>query len=160
MTSSLPYCRKERHRGENIFKKKFLSIMYYKVKWKCKSLISGMRKTFFFKKILTGILLIWFFLCILPGDCLLLGCAEKNSLYCTEKESVIVTHIDADSSIPLDVSHCSNCCALCAHNIVMGLLQDSSLFLCSPSSRVKTIHFNHSKSIIQAVIYHPPRLTA
>ena len=119
-----------------------------------------MRKIVFLQKGLQSILVIWFFLCILPGDCLVLGCVEKDSLHCAEKESVILSQNGTDSSIPVGVSHCSKCCVLCAHNLVIGLLQNSSLFLSSSSSWFKPLHCNHPQSILQTVIYHPPRLAA
>ena len=120
--------------------------------------VYSMHKIIFLKKGLLGILVIWFLLCIVPGDCLLLGCDEKDLLHCAEKELVLLSHNDADSHIPMGDQHCSHCCVLCAHNFVMGLLQNSSLFLSSSSSLFKTLHFNHSKSIFQTIIYHPPRI--
>lgn len=119
-----------------------------------------MRKTIFLKRGLKNILVVWFFFCILPGDCFLLGCEEKDLLYRAEEESVTFSHNDADSSVPQDHLHCQNCCVLCAHNLVMSLLQSSSLVLFSSSSWFKTLHFNHPKSILQTIIYHPPRLAA
>lgn len=119
-----------------------------------------MRKTIFFKKGLQSILMIWFLLCILPGDCLLLGCVEDDVFHCSEEESVIISHNDTHSPLPIDDHHCSHCCLLCAHNLVMGLLQNSLLFLSSPSSWFQSLHSNHFKSIFQTIIYHPPRLAA
>lgn len=119
-----------------------------------------MRKVVFLNNSFIGILIVWFLLCILPGDCFLLGCGEKDSFHCSERESAGLSHHDDSSSLPSDDQHCSHCCLLCAHNVVMGLLQNSSLFISSPSSRFQTRPCNHFKSIFQTIIYHPPRLAA
>ena|SRR3990167_338816 len=120
-----------------------------------------MLKTMFLKEGLKGILVIWFLLCILPGDCLVLGCAEKDSFYCVQKEyDAVSSHHDDCSSIPTDDPCCPNCCALCANNLVLHVFQDSSFVFTSPSSRIKTPLFSHFDTIFQTNIYHPPRLTA
>jgi hypothetical protein len=119
-----------------------------------------MRKTIFFKRGLKTILAVWFLLCIFPGDCLFLGCVEKGLMYCDERGTVILSHDNVDSPIAMDDQHCPNCCAMCTHNLVVGLLQNSSLFFSSPSSRLKPLDFNHSKGILQTIIYHPPRLAS
>ena len=119
-----------------------------------------MQKAIFFKKGLTGILIVWFFLCILSGDCFLLGCGEKGLSHCTEKETVVVscTNTNTNSSIPVGDTHCPNCCVLCAHNLVMDVFQAPSYQISTPSSLFKVYHNNHVKNILQTVIYHPPRL--
>jgi len=76
-----------------------------------------MLKTIFIKGGLKSILAIWFLLCILPGDCFLLGCVEKDSFHCNETETVVSSQTDADSPIPSADLHCPNCCVLCAHNL-------------------------------------------
>lgn len=119
-----------------------------------------MHKTIFLKKGIPCIATIWFFLCIAPGDCFLLRCAEKYLPPCAEEELVIASYTAADSFIPAGDQHCAHCCVLCAHNLVLGLLQNSSLFLHSPSSRFTTPYCNHPTGIFPFVIYHPPRLAA
>src|SRR5574342_661156 len=105
--------------------------------------IVNMQKTSLFKKSLKSILVIWFFLCIFPGDCFLLHCAEKEPFFCAEKEPAILSHKDADSSIPSCETHCPNCCVLCVHNLVMHLCQNPSFTLTSLSSRFKIPQFNY-----------------
>src|SRR3972149_7336660 len=119
-----------------------------------------MIKTIFTKCGLKSILAIWFTLCILPGDCLVLGCAEKDSFYCGERESAVLSHNDDCSSIPTDDPCCPTCCVLCAHNLVLHVFQKSSFTFTNTSSRFKTQPFNHFKNIFQSIIYHPPRLFA
>lgn len=118
-----------------------------------------MRKDAFLKKGFEGILVLWFLVCILPGDCLLLGCAGNDVSPCSENKSAVVPHADAGSCIPPDGQHCPNCCMLCAHNLVMHISQNSSSgFADSPSLLAPTL-CSHSNSIFQTIIYHPPRLT-
>ena len=112
----------------------------------------------FLKEGLKGILVIWFLLCILPGDCFVLGCVEKDSFHCGETETVVSSQTDDDSPIPSADSHCPTCCVLCAHNLVLHVFQDSSFTFTNTSSRFKTQPFNHFKNILQTSIYHPPRL--
>ncbi|MBI4222235.1 MAG: hypothetical protein HY607_06095 [Planctomycetes bacterium] len=119
-----------------------------------------MLKTIYIKYGLKSILTVWFFLCILPGDCFVLGCVEKDLFHCDQKESVIISQNDADSSIPQSNPHCQNCCVLCANNLVLHVFQDSSFTFTNTSSRFKTQPFNHFKNIFQTSIYHPPRLAA
>ncbi|UJS17011.1 MAG: hypothetical protein L3J17_14000 [Candidatus Jettenia sp.] len=118
-----------------------------------------MGKTIFLKRALQTILVLWFFVCILPGDCLLLGCAEKHAFHCTENESVTVTHNATDPSLPQDNSHCSDCCVLCIHNLVMHMNQNSPYTLAGSFYRFKVPLFKQSNTIFQSIIYHPPRLT-
>ena len=122
-------------------------------------ILANMSKDNFLRKGFKGIFVIWFVLCILPGDCFLLGCGERDAFCCHEKESTSVSQHCDNSSIPQEDQHCSNCCVLCAHNVILYVLQNSSFpHICS-SSRLKTFSFKRPKSIFQAVIYHPPRLT-
>ena len=114
----------------------------------------------FLKEGLKGILVIWFLLCILPGDCFVLGCVEKDSFHCGETETVVSSQTDDDSPIPSADSHCPTCCVLCAHNLVLHVFQKSSFTFTNTSSRFKTQPFNHFKNIFQTIIYHPPRLFA
>ena len=114
----------------------------------------------FLKEGLKGILVIWFLLCILPGDCFVLGCVEKDSFHCGETETAVSSQTDDDSPIPSADSHCPTCCVLCAHNLVLHVFQDSSFTFTNTSSRFKTQPFNHFKNIFQTIIYHPPRLFA
>ncbi|MCC6324861.1 MAG: hypothetical protein L3J18_05890 [Candidatus Brocadia sp.] len=136
---------------ENFFKNLHTTINFY---------FLFMHKTIFCKKTMQGILMIWFLLCILPGDCLLLGCVEGDVLHCAEKEAAVISHQDVLDSLPMDDQHCSHCCLLCTHNLVMGLLQKSFLFLNRSPRWVQTLHVNHFKSIFQTIIYHPPRFAA
>ena len=120
----------------------------------------NMRKTIFFQKGLTSILVIWVLLCILPGDCFLLGCGEEDLLYqCAEEETIVSSYANGDFPIAIGDSHCTNCCLLCSHNIVMDLCQFSPILLIIQSRRFKAVHFNHFKNTLSAIIYHPPRLT-
>src|SRR3990167_8986214 len=95
-----------------------------------------MLKTMFLKEGLKGILVIWFLLCILPGDCFVLGCVEKDSFHCGETETAVSSQTDDDSPIPSADSHCKTCCVLCAHNLVLHVFQDSS-FTFTNTSRTK-----------------------
>ncbi|OQZ03104.1 MAG: hypothetical protein B6D34_09635 [Candidatus Brocadia sp. UTAMX1] len=114
----------------------------------------------FKKKGQNVILVIWFLLCIFPGDCFLLGCGAKDlSHQSAEKEAIILTHADSDISVAMADLHCTNCCLLCSHNIVVDLCYVSSFFLVILFSRFKAFHFSHFKNILSAIIYHPPRLT-
>lgn len=113
-----------------------------------------------FRKSLKGILVIWFVLCILPGDCLLLGCGEKDVFQSGAKEVVCHFHNATDSSVPLDGSHCPDCCALCSHNLVFHFYQDSLYSFCNFNHCLKILSCRHSSNILQAVIYHPPRIVA
>ena len=117
-----------------------------------------MEKVFFLKKDFIVALTFWFILCILPGDCFVLGCGEKDSFHSGERESAVLSHTGDCSSVPSDDQHCSHCCLLCSHNLVIGLLQNSLLFLRVSSSWLQHIRFDHFKSIFQTIIYHPPRL--
>ena len=119
-----------------------------------------MLKTIYIKYGLKSILVIWFLLCILPGDCFVLGCVENDLFHCDQKESVIISKNDADSSIPQSNPHCQNCCVLCAHNLVLYLFQNTSFAFAVTPGWLKAQPFNHSKNIFQTIIYHPPRLTA
>ncbi len=119
-----------------------------------------MEKIIFLKKAFIGILTVWFLLCILPGDCLLLGCGEKDTACCVEKESTVLSHKDGCSSIPEDDPCCPTCCLLCAHNIVMHVFQNASFAFISTPSRLNPQPFNHHKNVFQTTIYHPPRLSA
>ena len=119
-----------------------------------------MKNIIFLKKGFIVILAIWFLLCILPGDCLVLGCAERDSFHCGERESAVSSHNDDCSSIPTDDPCCPNCCVLCANNLVLHVFQDTSFPFTNTSSRLKIQPFNHFKNIFQTIIYHPPRLTA
>jgi hypothetical protein len=114
----------------------------------------------FLKKAFIGIMVIWFLLCILPGDCLVLGCVEKDLFHCDQKETVVLSQNDTPSSVPEGNPHCQNCCVLCANNLVLHVFQDSSFAFTNTSSRLKTQPFNHFKNVFQTIIYHPPRLTA
>jgi hypothetical protein len=119
-----------------------------------------MEKIIFLKKGFIVILTVWFLLCILPGDCLVLGCGENDSFHCDEMESAVLSHNDDCSSIPSDDRHCSHCCLLCTHNLVFGLLQNA-LLVCNSFFRwFQPLQFGHFKSIFQTIIYHPPRLAA
>ncbi|MBI2470359.1 MAG: hypothetical protein HYV59_03845 [Planctomycetes bacterium] len=117
-----------------------------------------MKKIIFFKRGFIGILVVWFLLCILPGDCLVLGCAEKDSFHCTERESAVLSHNDTCPSIPEDKPHCQNCCVLCAHNLVLHLFQNPPFSFTGTPGRFKTISVDHPNRIFQTIIYHPPRL--
>ena len=119
-----------------------------------------MLKTNFLKKCLKSILIIWFLLCILPGDCLVLGCVEKDLSHCVAKESAVSSHNNDCSSIPTDDPCCPDCCLLCTHNLVLHVFQKSSFTFTNTSSRFKTQPFDHPNNIFQTIIYHPPRLTA
>jgi len=111
--------------------------------------------------IIKTILVLWFFLCIVPGDCLLLDCAGENASACHEKASaVLCCGDDADTCIPQTDSHCPNCCTLCANHLVMPLFQNDSFVFTTPTSLVKIPLFTHVDSVFQTIIYHPPRLTA
>jgi len=114
----------------------------------------------FIKRSIKSILVIWFFLCILPGDCLVLGCVEKDLFHCDQKETVVLSQNDTTSPVPEGNPHCQNCCVLCAHNLVLHIFQNASFIFASTPSRFKTQPFNHFKNIFQTIIYHPPRLTA
>ena len=102
----------------------------------------------------------WFFLCILPGDCLLLGCGEQDASRCTEEETAMTSHHDADGCVLPEDDHCPNCCVLCAHNLVAHVYQIPSYVFVHSSIRAKTFLAPHADTIFQTVIYHPPRLTA
>lgn len=119
-----------------------------------------MLKTIYIKYGLKSILVIWFFLCILPGDCFVLGCVENDLFHCDQKESVITSKNDADSSIPQSNPHCQNCCMLCAHNLIVYVSKEFSFSFTSPYSWFKAPPFIHFNEILQTLIYHPPRLTA
>ena len=112
----------------------------------------------FLKEGLKGILVIWFLLCILPGDCFVLGCVETNSFHCGEKEPAVLSYNDNCASTSTDDPCCPNCCVLCANNLILHLFQDSLFTFTNTSSRLKTQPFNHFTNILQTTIYHPPRL--
>ncbi|MBM4056377.1 MAG: hypothetical protein FJ264_17235 [Planctomycetes bacterium] len=117
-------------------------------------------KTSFFKKLFSGILVVWFLLCILPGDCLLLGCTEESLSRCTEDNSVILPHCNEHTSVVLDDSHCSDCCVLCAHNIVLHITQYFPFTHMNPSGKDITQHTNRFKNIFLTIIFRPPRIIA
>ena len=110
--------------------------------------------------IIKTILILWFFLCIVPGDCLLLDCAGENTSACHNKAFTVLIHDYADPCIPQTDSHCPNCCTLCANHLVMPLFQNFSFVFTTPTSLVKIPLFTHFDSVFQTIIYHPPRLTA
>lgn len=110
--------------------------------------------------IIKTIVVIWFLLCIVPGDCLLLDCAGENASACHEKASAILSCGNADTCFPQTDAHCPNCCTLCANHLVLPLFQNFSFVFTSPASLVKMPLFTHFDGIFQTLIYHPPRLTA
>src|SRR3989339_975529 len=110
-----------------------------------------MLKTIFMKGGLKSILAIWFLLCILPGDCFVLGWAEKDSFHCGERESAVLSQNDDCSSIPTDDPCCPDCCLLCTHNLVLHVFQKSSFTFTNTSSRFKTQPFDHPNNIFQTI---------
>src|SRR3972149_3021641 len=106
-----------------------------------------MLKTIFIKGGLKSILAIWFLLCILPGDCFLLGCVEKDSFHCNETETVVSSQTDADSPIPSADLHCPNCCVLCKHTISLLTFTNASNSSASRSSILSPPNFNHFDTI-------------
>lgn len=123
------------------------------------TILANISKADFLQKGFKGILVIWFLLCILPGDCLLLGCGGGDDFHCHEKESTLVSQHCDNASVPQDDQHCPNCCVLCAHNVILDVLQNSSFPRIHSSRRFKTFSFKRPMNIFQTVIYHPPRLT-
>lgn len=119
-----------------------------------------MNKSIFLHKGIKGILALWFLLCILPGDCLLLGCGEQDANRCAGEETAIASHHDADDCTPPDDDHCTDCCVLCAHNLVVHVCQTPSHVFIHSSIRARMFLAPHADTIFQTVIYHPPRLTA
>lgn len=118
-----------------------------------------MLKTIYIKYSLKSILVIWFFMCILPGDCLVLGCVEKDLFHCDQKETVVLSQNDTSSPVPEGNPHCQNCCILCAHNLFLHLFQNTSFAFTGTHGWLKAQPFNYPKNIFQTIIYHPPRLT-
>lgn len=121
--------------------------------------IKSMFRIIFLKKGLKTFLILWLLLCILPGDCFILGCGEKDISYSTHSESVTLSHHDACCSTQ-DDRHCPDCCVLCANNITLHILPCTSFPRNSSSLWLRTPPLNHPNSIFQKIIYHPPRLTA
>lgn len=112
------------------------------------------------RKIFYSILAVWFLLCILPGDCLLLGCTEEGTSHCNEEPSVVSSSDNDHTAAPGNASHCSTCCVLCAHNLILYTSHyhsNTHMDLIGNCAFIPTNRFN---AIFQTIIFRPPRTIA
>lgn len=114
-------------------------------------------KIIFSKISFHSILILWFFLCILPGDCLLLGCTEEAVSHYTVNESITITNSSSNCFTPEDNPHCTICCLLCTHNLTIHLQQSPSLTFTGPSYRLRGSLLKYFDTIFQNTFYRPPR---